>query len=354
MKRSSEQPSKKPDGRITVQAIADFAGVSIGSVSTVLNNRHIERRITQRTVEKIRSAAMQLGYMPNISARRLRGSHTVKNSVLLALVTSAEAPLALMNHFISAMREPAEAERGFTMGVDFSLMIEIFSAGHLRDMPGLLSGDVFNAAIITNTAPQDDDFLQRSHLPYPNILVNRSIPGFSCVLENPSIGAMAADVLYKTGRTRFGIIYSSLLTQATSARVNSFLQRASELVGRAPAEIVSSALSEAAASQAMSDFLKKHPRVDALYATTDGLALGAYHAVKQAGLRIPEDIAVIGVGDHDNSPFFDPPLSSIGVAHSTIGRASGQLLLKQLGRGRFVPEKVEIPAQTALRASTGH
>ena len=63
--------SKSPV-RATVRGIADAAGVSIGSVSSVLNNRHVERRISPATVEKIRAAAAELGYLPNISARRLR------------------------------------------------------------------------------------------------------------------------------------------------------------------------------------------------------------------------------------------------------------------------------------------
>jgi hypothetical protein len=66
------KPMKKPRGRATVRGIAAEAGVSIGAVSSVLNNRHVERRIAPETVEKIRAAAAGLGYLPNISAKRLR------------------------------------------------------------------------------------------------------------------------------------------------------------------------------------------------------------------------------------------------------------------------------------------
>jgi len=91
--------------RVTVRSIAAYAGVSIGSVSTVLNNRHVERRITVETVEKIRAAAAKLGYLPNISARRLRSGVGGKNNVVLALVTSFEAPLTLVNYFLLGLRQ---------------------------------------------------------------------------------------------------------------------------------------------------------------------------------------------------------------------------------------------------------
>jgi len=101
-KSSAQHPS-----RITVKNIAEKAGVSIGAVSSVLNNRHVERRISVDTVEKIREAAAKLGYLPNISARRLR-SGGGKNVIALALITSFEAPIPLVNHFIFALG-PGEA-----------------------------------------------------------------------------------------------------------------------------------------------------------------------------------------------------------------------------------------------------
>ena len=68
MKKTSLQPA----ARVTVRNIAEAAGFTIGTVSTVLNNRHVERRIPLETVEKIRAVAARLGYLPDISARRLR------------------------------------------------------------------------------------------------------------------------------------------------------------------------------------------------------------------------------------------------------------------------------------------
>ena len=343
---------RKAKERVTVRNIADHAGVSIAAVSSVLNNRHIERRISPETVERIRAASTQLGYLPNISARRLRSGTSQKNNIVLAFVTSFEAPLSLASDLIVELRHLVSGGSG-SAGMTFSVMVEMFPAGRLQDMPGLLTGDHFNAAIITNTTPADDQFLIRSHLPYPIVLVNRAIPRYSCVVEDPEAGGLAAGALLRSKRRNLAVLHGTPLTQTTQNRVDSFIRVATSELGRPAREIVAAQLSEGAACDAMIRFLERGGRVDGLYAVTDGMALGAYHAIKGRGLSIPDDIAVVGVGDYDISAFFGPPLSVVGVQRSELGKEAGRLLMRQLEEPGLPPLKVEIPVQSVMRASTG-
>ena len=87
-----EKNKRKLIGRVTLQNIADEAQISVASVSAVLSNRHIERRIAFGTVEKVRTVAARLGYLPNIGARRLRRGESGGSAVVVALITSYEAP----------------------------------------------------------------------------------------------------------------------------------------------------------------------------------------------------------------------------------------------------------------------
>lgn len=313
--------------RITLQDIAAHAKVSVGSVSSVLNNRESERRIPPETARLIREAATRLGYLPNISARRLRSSAGAKNSVLVALITSFEAPVPLINHFISAVHQASEtlSRRDYS----FSLMIEMFPAGRLKELPGLLAGDHFNAAILMNTVPEDDTFLARSPLPYPAVLVNRQITDYSSVVEEPGSGLRAADLLLRRKAPRLAVLHGSPLTQTTRHRVAGFLDRARQAA--APVrEIEAPQLSESAAYQAVTQFLKTGGRCNGLYAVSDALALGAYRAIKEHGLNIPRDISVLGVGDYEIAPFFDPPLSAIGPSHKELAAQASRLLFQQL------------------------
>jgi LacI family transcriptional regulator len=340
---------------VTVRAIADFAGVSISSVSSVLNNRHVERRITVETVEKVRAAAAKLGYLPNISARRLRSGTADKDNVILALVTSAEAPLTLVNYFLFALRHALMPGNDFLEGRTCSLMIEMFTAGRLRDLPGLLTGDHFNAAIITNTTVEDDMFLSRTHLPYPVVLVNRVVSGYSSVAEEPFSGTLAADVLCRAKRNRLAVLHGKPLTVSTQARVDGFVKRVGELLGHPPVEIAAENLSESAARAATDAFLRTGEKIDGLFGVNDGMALGGYHAIKRRGLSIPADIAVVGVGDYDISPFFDPPLTAVGASQQELAENCVAMIARQLAQpGRRHFEQMTIPVKTVLRESTGH
>jgi len=333
-----------------VREIAHRAGVSIGSVSTVLNNRQAERRISPLTAEKIRAMAAKLGYLPNIGARRLRSGDQSKNTIVLALVTSFEAPITLVKYFIVALQRAAAAGSDYS----FSLLVEMFSAGHLREMPGLLTGDHFNAALIMNTTAADDAFLTRVHLPYPSVLVNRAIPGYASVVETATAGGRPAEIFFRSKRRRLAVLHGSPLTQITRARVDTFMQHAAQLTGNVPEEIVAANLSESASYKAIKKFFKRGGQCDGLYAVSDALALGAYRAIKECGLTIPRNIAVIGVGDYDIAPFFDPPLSCVGVSHRELAEQASALLLQQLARGAEPGRTLAVPLVEALRASSGH
>lgn len=343
---------RKPVERATVRSIAQLAGVSVAAVSSVLNNRQVERRIGPETVDRIRAASAKLGYLPNISARRLRSGSGQKDTIVLAFVTSFEAPLSLASHLILELRQLVAARGRGARKMSFSVMVEMFTAGQLARMPGLLTGDHFNAAIITNTTPEDDQFLGRSHLPYPVVLVNRAIPRYSCVVEDPDAGGRAAALLLRGRRRQLAVLQGAPLTQTTRHRVESFVRAVSRETGRPPVEILAERLTEAAAHDALLRHLERGGRPDGLYAVTDALALGAYHAAKQKGLRIPGDLAVVGVGDYDSSAYFDPPLSVVGVQRSELGREAGRLLMRQLEEPGLPPLKVEIPVEAVLRAST--
>ncbi len=342
--------TKSPSGRITVNSIAAHAGVSIGSVSSVLNNRHVERRISPATVERVRASAAKLGYLPNIGARRLRRGDSAKNTIVLALVTSFEAPIPLVKHFIAALQKAVAAGSGHS----FSLLIEMFPAGRLSEMPGLLTGDHFNAALIMNTTAADDAFLTSQHLPYPTVLVNRAIPGHASVVEAATTGSRPAEILFRGKRRRLAVLHGSPLTQITRARVDTFMRRSAQLAGSAPAEVIAESLSETAGYEALLAFLKAGGKCDGLYAVSDALALGAYRAIKERGLSIPGDVAVIGVGDYDIAPFFDPPLSCVGVSHQELAEQASALLLQQLTRGAETGRTISVPLVETLRASSGH
>ena len=210
MARSDQRP-------VTVHMIAEHVGVSASAVSTVLAGRHEERRLAPATVEKIRKAVRDLGYVPNVAARRLRAQDPEVHHIELGILTSF------------ARTGP---------GRNFSVSIAMFHAGRLREMAGLLDASRFNGVVITNTLPADDAFLATTTLPYAVVVLGRRLPNYTCVLDTPGeIGRRAAEILLGRGAKAPVVLAPALLTQSTAERADAFCAEVRAKTGREPARI---------------------------------------------------------------------------------------------------------------------
>lgn len=335
---------------VNLLQLAEHTGLSIAAVSSVLNGRSKERRISDRSVARVRAAAQKLGYVPNILARQL-SMHTPGTSrALLAVITPFEAPLTLVSRATLALHRAVEAA-----GVNhtrFTVTIEMFQAGSLREMPGLLDNHRFSAAIITNTIAADDEFLASTRMPYPVVLINRRLANFAAVLQSPETGRAAARLLLQAGCRRCAVIMPAVGTSSTSGRAGEFGAIVSAATGRPPARIACRGLAEDEGYRAMRAHLRRHPETDGLFATNDTLAIGAYHAIRESGRSIPDNIQVVGVGDHAASPHLAPPLTCVGSSEERLHAVAAELLLALFaGRETGTPHRT-LPLRIVRRAST--
>lgn len=343
--------SSQSGGKITIRTVAERTGCSIGTVSSVLTNQHVRRGIAMGTAQRIREIAQELGYMPNMAARRLRTNSSRQQQVVIAVMTSFDAPLHLASHAVHSLQRLLEQnERG---DISYTVAIEMFHAGRLRELPGLLSTDRFHGAIFTNTAPADDDFLRTTYVPFPVVLVNRAIDGYSWVREDPEAAAAAADILIGANRRNVAVLHPEHLTQSTRSRVDAFSRAAMKALGRPAEVIVSRDLSEGAACDAIERSLAADSSLNGLYCVSDSLALGAYHALKARGRTIPRRIAVVGVGDSEASGFYDPPLTCVGVPHARLHDEAVVLLMQQVAGRRVATVQKCLHPVVVHRRSTG-
>lgn len=335
---------------VTVRTIAEHVGVSPAAVSTVLANRHEERRLAPATVEKIRKAVRDLGYVPNVAARRLRAHDPGVHHREIGILTSFEAPLFLVSRVLRQVQRMADARTG--PGRKFSVSIAMFHAGSLGEMPGLMEASRFNGVILTNTLPDDDAFLAATTLPYAVVVLGRRLPNYCCVLDTPGeIGRRAAEILLARGCKRPVVLVPALLTQSTGERAVAFAATVRTQTGTEPARVVAAGFSPREGAEALRAHLGAGRSCDGLYAVTDGLALGAYQAIKDAGRRIPKDIAVVGVGDHEHADFFDPPLTCVGPSNDTIVEQVVAQLFQLMSHRRVKPVEISVKPSVSMRAS---
>jgi LacI family transcriptional regulator len=336
---------------VTVHTIAQHVGVSPAAVSTVLSNRHEERRLAPATVDKIRQAVRDLGYVPNIAGRRLRAHDPEVHHIDLGILTTFEAPLFLVSRALRQVQRMADARTG--PGRKFSVSIAMFHAGRLREMPGLLNASRFNGVVVTNTLPEDDAFLAATTLPYAVVVLGRRIPNYCCVLETPGeSGRRAAEILLAAKREKFVVLTPALLTQSTTERADAFCAAVRAKTGREPVQVTTAGFTPATGADALRAYLGAGKTCDAIYAVTDSLALGAYQAIKDGNRRIPRDISVVGVGDHEHADFFDPPLTCVGPANDAVVEHVVTLLFHLMNHRRVKPTEVQVPPSVVMRAST--
>lgn len=333
---------------ITITALAQRIGVSIATVSSVLNNRSKQRRISPETIRKVRQAAAEAGYLPNVSARRLRAG--ANRCLILAVVTSHQAPLPLVSTSVATLHRLVSESR---YHIQTTITVEMFDAGKLADLPGLLDGSRFNGAILANTVAEDDAFLSQSQSSVPVILIGRDIPNYSSVRDQPEkTGRQAAEILFSAGSRHPAILYPTLLTQSTSGRLEGFCNTVREQQDNEPSRIACEGFDEGNGHRAVNRFLAGGSKMDGLYAVLDSLAVGAYHAIKQGGLQIPRDVAVIGTGDYPIATYLDPPLSTFSRLQYNLHEEAGRLLLGHLTGAIKSPTHVLVPTSPVLREST--
>jgi len=336
---------------VTIYEIAKHVGISPGAVSSALANRGVERRLSPETVRKIREAAAELGYVPNMAGRRLRAHKSATRQFDLAILTSFEAPLPLVGQALHALQRAVDLQTN--EHTSYAVAIEMFHAGRLKDKPGLLDSNRYHGVIITNTLPEDDQFLAKARLPYPVVILGRRIASYCCVLESPDfVGRRAAETLLAAGATKLAMLHGRSLTHTTANRVTAFEHVVKERTGQMPIALVSPGLMPSQGAAALEVFYAQGGKLDGLFVVTDSLALGAYQTIKRRGYSVPADVVVVGVGDYELAEYFDPPLTTVAGANDAMVAEAVPLLFRILRGEKDAPREVLVVPPVFEREST--
>lgn len=319
----------KTKSKVTIYTIAEKVGVSAAAVSIVLSNRHIGTRISEAMVDKIRRTAQELGYVPNLVGRRLR-SQAGTRQIDLAVITSFEAPLALIGEWVRRLQETMDASIG--RETRFSVAIELFHASKLREMSALLQSDRYNGMLITNTHPDDDRFLEGTTFPFPVVVIGRSLGNQYCVTEAPEfVGRNAARLLHHADCKHPAIMHGTKLTEMTRNRLAAFIDAALRLWGGPPQLLVCNELTPESANTTLRSFLDRGGKIDGVFGVTDSLLQGVYRLLHEQKIKIPGKVSIIGIGDFETPAFFDPGLTTLADTSAAVAQAIPLLL--QLIRG---------------------
>lgn len=329
----------------TIRDVADRAGVSIQTVSNVMHGR--SARVAEETNAKVLAAIAALGYRPNAAARHLRRAPV---GVLALAIPDLLSPYFTE---VGTLIVAEATAHGYTMLLDYTYRNreqELLAAAGLR--PHLIDGLILDAQCLTSAD------LQAGQLPI--VLLGEHVydgPYDHVVLDNVAAARLATDHLIALGRRRIAAIglWDPPASGPARLRLQGYLE-ALNAAGIAPdPQLQAHAFKwhRAPGAAAMNALLALPEPPDAVFCFADLLAVGAISALHQAGMRIPEDVAVVGFDDLDEARFTVPPLTTISPDKAAIGRLSVDLLIQRITGTRTGPaERFEPNFGLVVRQST--
>jgi LacI family transcriptional regulator len=335
--------------RVTIRDVADRAGVSPTTVSFVLNDVQ-GPNLRDETRQRVLEAARALGYVPSAAARSLVSGQT--STIGLVIFDAAQIPVdAFLPQMLYSLNKVSR-ECGFRV-----LMEPIEDIRRPEAYLDLVHSRQIDGLIVLNRRAEDRQLLQLIESGFPVVLIGRLDHPSACYVGTDDVGlsCKATEHLLKLGHERIVHIgYAPASYLGAQARLIGYRQALREAGIPYDEALVRFADHSAASGYLeMGPLLDLAPRPTALFAGNDTVAIGAMAAIHERGLRIPEDIAVVGYDDLPNARYTRPPLTTIRSKPFEVGRRAGEMLIGLIQGEEPEETQVIIEGEFVIRESCG-
>ncbi len=329
--------------RPTQNDIARLANVSQATVSQVLNNS-TRVSIPAETRQRVLDVINQLGYVPDWNARGLRTSKTHTIATIIPDITNPFYPT-----FVRGIQDAAE-QAGFDLVVyntDGDLEKEKNCLRSIRHnkVDGLI-------AVLFHLAADD---LAQLDIPVVHLqaMPEGPPPVDVIYIDNVAAARTIVNYLIERGYESIGMIAGPVDTPPRRSRIQGYCQALAEHhIPLRQTLIRGGDYQEAGGYEGMKELLALDPRPRAVFAANDLMAMGALVAVREAGLRVPEDIAIAGMDDIPAARLIHPPLTTLTQFQDQMGRRAAQMLFDRInGVAPADMQTVEMPFQLIVRES---
>jgi LacI family transcriptional regulator len=337
--------SAKPP--VTVREVARRAGVHPGTVSRVLNpeRRHL---ISDETALRVERAAQELGYGVNRIARGLR---TRRSSTIGVLIPDLTNPL-----FPPMVRGIED----YLHPIGYTALLTNTDSDPEREISGLeaLTGRQVDGFIIAPTGSTVEKVEGMIEEEIPVVLVNRSVPnvrGYAVTPDDRRGATAAVDHLVSLGHRTIAHVAGPKATSPGQERYRGFLEAMREhgLDEEAKSLVAFADRFTGGAGVAPTrELLERSVPFTAVFATNDLIALDVIDVLREAGMRCPRDVSVIGFNDMPFADRFNPPLTTIHYSHYEMGHRAAELLMGQIKEEGSTPRAVVLSTELVKRGST--
>lgn len=337
---------RQKESRVSLRDVAALAGVSVKTVSNVVNQY---THVSAATRQRVQTALDELGYRPNLSARSLRGG---RSGLIALAVPELDSPYfaELARHILYA----ADA-RGWTVLID---QTDGRAEREKLVMDGIRS-QLIDGVIFSPLASGPRELAARRDTT-PMVLLGERIHDGTMDhvgIDNVAAAAAAVAHLAGLGRRRIAAIGEQRQRRGETARLRLQGYAAGLRAAGLPLEpalvMASESYHRADGAEAMSQLLALADPPDAVFCFNDLLAIGALRTLRDNGIRVPEDIAVVGFDDIEESSYTTPGLTTIRPYKARIATTAITLLAERLDDGGDgAPREVTEPFDLVVRRST--
>lgn len=332
----------KKEGRVTLKAVAEQLGLTPGTVSAVLNNSAASRSIPERTRKRVLEAAREMNYRPNFFARSLRVQRTYTIGVILEEIGDGYGSMV-----VSGIEEYLREKNYFFLTVAHrhdKALLQTYSQMLLaRGVEGLITVDTS----ITE-APGLPTVAVAGHSTMDNVT--------NIVLDHRKAAEIGLRHLKDLGHTEIAFLKGQPQSSDSAVRWTSICEVAAELGIRIRPELVVQLEGTDSTPELGFPFgkmlLARKVPFTALFGYNDISAIGAMRAIQDAGLRVPEDVSVVGFDDIASATFCIPSLTTVRQPLKRMGQIAARTLLGRIDEDAAYEAEIAVEPEFVLRKST--
>jgi DNA-binding LacI/PurR family transcriptional regulator len=342
VKKVKQNPDTYHRRVVTLKAVGELVGVTASTVSAVLNNSSAARSVPEPTKKRIFDAARALDYRPNFFARSLRSKRTYMVGVILQEIGDAYGSVV-----VSGIERYLREKNVFFLTVahrhDRKLLESYSTVLRERGAEGFIMVDTVLS--------------EQPRLPTVAVAGHYKIKGVTnVVLDHHHAAMLALTHLLELGHANIAFMKGSPLSADSHDRWIAICEVAAELGIRMWPELVVELEGDDPTPNLGYPFakqlLKRKRPFTALFAYNDISAIGSIYAFQEWGIRVPQDVSVVGFDDIQTAAYMVPSLTTVRQPLLQIGQMAARILLEQIeGRTKYIPEIV-IKPELVVRKST--
>jgi LacI family transcriptional regulator len=341
-------PQKKKIGpaketKVTLKTIAQHLGLTAGTVSAALNNSSAARSIPEHTKRRIRTAAKELNYRPNFFARTLRLKRTFTIGVIAEEIGDAYG-----SQIIGGIEEYLRQNNFF-----FLTVIHRHDPKLLQTYSQMLLSRGVEGIITVDTSVTDEP-----SLPTVAVAGHQKLTGVTNIILDHKLAAeMALKHLKEHGHREMAFLKGQPLSSDSGVRWDAICEVAKEIDIQIRPELVVQLegmdSTPTLGYKFTKTLLERGQPFTSLFAFNDIAAIGAIWALREAGLRVPEDVSVVGFDDIPGAAYANPSLTTVRQPLVRMGQIAAKTLVDQIESRNEYQEEIAIEPEFVVRDSTG-